>query len=150
MKRKIDGRQLSMDFEALFEIPTPKDPIAGSLDYGLEIRHLISDTLKTCKKDRFVVAAEMSRLTGREISKGQLDSWSAESREGWRFPLEFAPAFEVATETYVLSEFLARKRGCKLFAGEDLYAAELGKLETLKNEINSKIKLLKQHIESKR
>lgn len=149
MRRKVDDRQLPLDFEALFKIPTPKDPTAGGMDYGLELRHLISETLKNCPKDRFTVAAEMSRLTGKEISKTMLDSWSAESREAWRFPYEFSPAFEVATGTYVLTEFMARKRSCKVYAGEDLYAAELGKLETLKSEINSKIKLLRQRLDAK-
>jgi len=139
-----------MDFESLFEIPPPSDPTEGSMDLGLELRHLISETLKKCPHNRFVVAAEMSRLTGRDITKGMLDSWSAESREAWRFPLELAPAFDVATGTYALTEFMARKRGCKVYAGEDLYAAELGKLESLKTEINSKIKMLKQRMETRR
>jgi len=146
MKRRIDDRQLSMDFESLFQIPTVKEPSAGSMDYGSELRHLVSETLKACPKDRFAVASEMSRLTGREISKSMLDSWSAESRAEWRFPLEFAPAFEVATATYALTEFLARKCGRKVYAGADIYAAELGKLETLKDRIDGKIRVLKQHL----
>ncbi len=145
MKSKSDNRQLTMDFNTFFEIPTPQEPIFGGMDYNLELRHLVSETLKKCSKDRFTVAADMSRLTGREISKGMLDSWSSEARAEWRFPLEFAPAFEVATDTYALTEFMARKRGCKVYAGDDLLAAELGKLETLKNEINGKIKLLKKY-----
>jgi hypothetical protein len=150
MKRRINDSQTTLDFNALFEIPKPQESIAGNMDYSFELRHLISDTLKACPLDRFAVAAEMSRLTGKEITKGMIDSWSAESRAEWRFPLEFAPAFEVATGTYALTEFMARKRSCKVYAGEDLYAAELGKLEKLKNEVNQKIKLLKNHMERKR
>ncbi|MDQ5987989.1 MAG: hypothetical protein CSYNP_03742 [Syntrophus sp. SKADARSKE-3] len=149
MKRQLDDRQLTMNFDTLFEIPTPVDPTAGSMDYGLELRHLISETLKNCKKDRFAIAGEMSRLTGREITKSMLDSWSAESRTEWRFPFEFATAFEVATGTYILTEFLARRRGLKVYGGKAIYAAEIGNLETQKAEINNKIKLLKQHLDSK-
>jgi len=146
MKRRIDNRQLSMDFESLFAIPDPKEPTAGSMDCGSELRHLVSKTLKACPKDRFTIAAEMSMLTGREISKSMLDSWSAESRAEWRFPLEFAPAFEVATGTSVLTEFMARKCGRKVYAGTDVLAAELGKLSALKDEIDGKIRILKQHL----
>jgi len=150
MKRRINTSQLTFDFNALFEIPKPHEPITASMDYSRELRHLISQTLKECPYDRFAVAAEMSRLTGKEISKSMLDSWSAESRAEWRFPLEYAAAFEIATDSYALMEFMARKRSCKVYAGDDLYAAELGKLEKQKTEVNRKIKMLKTHMERKR
>jgi len=150
MKRKISDRQLTLDFNAMFEIPKPQSLLAASMDYNQELRHIISQTLKECPHDRFAIAAEMSRLTGREVSKSMLDSWSAESRADWRFPLEFAPAFEVATSTYALTEFMARKRSCKIYAGDDLFAAELGKLEKQKVEVSQKIKILKNHMERKK
>lgn len=45
----------------------------------------------------------MSELTGDPISKDQLNAWTAESREKWRFPLEYLPAFEVAVSKRIRS-----------------------------------------------
>jgi len=148
MKRRNDGNQCTLDFDAhaLFEIPEPQTPTAGGLDCGVELRHCISEIIKSSGRDRFAIAAEMSRLTGRDITKTMIDAWSAESRESWRFPFEFAPAFEAATNSYGLLQYFASKRGVKIYAGEDIFSAELGKQEALKAEINNNIRLLKQRL----
>lgn len=147
-KRQIDDRQLTLD--SLFEMPKTPTAKPGSLDNNMELRHLLSEALKKTTKSRYEVAAKMSELLGHEVTKNQLDAWTAESREGWRFPFECAAAFEVACETLCLTEFLANKRGCKVYVGEDIYKAELGKLEAMKDEIAQKIKLLKQFMEGKK
>ncbi|OGU18145.1 MAG: hypothetical protein A2076_06020 [Geobacteraceae bacterium GWC2_53_11] len=82
-----DLRQLTLD--ELFEIPKPVEPIPASLDTGKEIRHLLSAALKETTKSRYEVCARMSELTGHEISISMLNAWTAESRESWRFPLEY-------------------------------------------------------------
>lgn len=128
----------------LFEVPVPRAPLPGALDVGLQIRHLVSDLLKACPLNRFEVAARMSELLGHEITKHQLDSWTAESREGWRFPLEYLSAFEVAVETHRVTTWLADLRGCKVLVGKEALDAEIGKLERLKEDAARKIKQLKQ------
>lgn len=139
MKRGHDT--LTLD---LFEVPVARTPLPGALDVGLQVRHLISDLLKACPRNRFEVAAHMSELTGHEITKHQLDSWTAESREGWRFPLEYLPAFEVAVGTHQITTWMADLRGCKVLVGKEALDAEIGKLERLKEEAARKIKQLKQ------
>lgn len=127
----------------LFEIPVPRVPMPGALDVGIAVRHLISDLLKDSPRNRFEIAARMSELLGHEITKHQLDSWTAESREGWRFPLEYLPAFEVAVETHLVTTWLADLRGCKVLVGKEALDAEIGKLERLKEAAAKKIKELK-------
>lgn len=85
-KRHLDTpfRQRTLNFE----VPAAPTPIPGALNMSTEMRGLVSNILKDCPKSRFEVAARMSELTGVEITKYQLDSWTAESRDGWRFPLE--------------------------------------------------------------
>jgi hypothetical protein len=85
----------------------------------------------------------MSELLGLEVTKHQLDSWTAESREGWRFPFEYAAAFEAACETYALSELLARKRGCTVLIGEEAVMAEWGRLERMETEIKARKRALR-------
>lgn len=138
MKHVRDLQTLDM-----FEVPVARNPVPGALNVNAAIRHLLSDLLKASPLTRFEIAARMSELTGQEISKHQLDAWTAESREGWRFPLEYLPALEVACETHRITTWLADLRGCKVLVGKEALDAEIGKLERLKEEAAKRIKQLK-------
>ena len=139
MRRNHDT--LTLD---LFEVPMPTAPIPGALNFNLQLRRLLSDLLKSSPISRELIAGRMSELTGEAITKHQLDSWTAESREGWRFPLEYLPAFEVACETHQVTTWLADLRGCKVLVGKEALDAEIGKLERLKEDAGKRIKQLKQ------
>jgi hypothetical protein len=128
----------------LFAIPAPATPSIGGLDVGLRLRHLLSDLLKDSVLSRFQVAARMSELTGHEISKHQLDSWTAESREGWRFPLEYLPALEVALETHAVTAWVAHLRGCTMLVGKEALLAELGRVERAKQDLLGREKTIKR------
>jgi len=137
-----NGNQLSL--EGLIELPKPPELIGGSLAYGAELRATLAAALKETRLSRYEVAAKMSELTGTEISKAQIDSWAAESREGWRFPFEYAAAFEAALGTYCLTELLARKRGYKVYMGDDIRQAEIGKISQQIADLNAKLAILKK------
>lgn len=127
----------------LFEVPMARSPMPGALAVGHALRSLLSDLLKNSPHSRFEIAARMSELTGQEITKHQLDSWTAESREGWRFPLEYLPAFEVAVQTHDITAWLADLRGCKVLVGKEALDAEIGKMERLREDAAKRIKQLK-------
>lgn len=127
----------------LFEVPVPKAALPGALNFGLAVRHLIGQLLKESPLNRTDIAARMAELTGETITKNQLDSWTAESRDGWRFPIEYLPALEVACESYGLTSWLADVRGCKMLVGKDALDAEIGKLERVREEAAKKIRQLK-------
>lgn len=117
----------------------------GALNFDLVLRNLISDILKTNTRSRIEIAARMVELTGdTKISHHSLNAWSAESREGWRFPLEFLPAFEVACETTALTAWIADVRGGVVLMGKEAMLAEIGKLERIQEEAGKRKKLLKQ------
>lgn len=130
----------------LFEVPVPHEPLPGAFDFNKQLRALISKVLKECPKDRHEVAAVMSRLTGQNITKYSLDSWTAESREGWRFPLEYLPAFEVAAETHQITAWLVNIRGGRLLIGKEALEAELGKIGRQKQELMQKERALKDQL----
>jgi len=132
----IDERQLG-----LFDVPIPKT-VAGSLRCDHQIASLLSNALRECDLTRFQVAARMSELTGKEVTKFMLDSWTAEAREGHRFPFEYAAAFEQATESYALTQYLADQRGCKILIGREALDAHLGKLVRRRRELNDEIRRL--------
>ncbi|AUN95906.1 hypothetical protein [Pseudazoarcus pumilus] len=139
MPRRVDP--LTMD---LFEVPVPVRPTPGALAIGPALRGLLSDLLKRSPMSRFEVAARMSELTGDHISKHQLDSWTAESREGWRFPLEYLPALEAALETHEITAWIADLRGARLSVGRDALEAQLGKVSRKRDELARQERELKK------
>lgn len=141
----IDTRQLG-----LFEVPKKPAENPGALNFAVELRGVLSEALKAAPKSRYEVAARMSELLGIEVTKYQLDSWTAESRSDWRFPFEYSAALEAACETTCLQELLAGKRGSRVMVGEDVLKAELGRLELEEAEIRERKRLLKKHLEGKR
>lgn len=134
----------------LFDIPRAPAPVGGSLNYASELRCVLSEALKRTPKSRFEIAARVSELTGHEVSKATLDAWTAESKAPWRFPFEYAAAFEAACESTCLQELLARKRGCRVLVGEESLLAELGRISQTREELARQEKALKHYLEKRR
>jgi len=127
----------------LFEVPAPAASLPGALDYGLAVRRLLVETIKASEHNAHQIAVRMTELIGHPISEHQLHAWTAPSREGWRFPLEYLPAFEAAAETHAVTAWLAGVRGGRLLVGREALNAELGRLERLRDDAGRKIKQLK-------
>ncbi|MDR2220680.1 MAG: hypothetical protein LBE24_08905 [Methylobacillus sp.] len=127
----------------MFELlPPPAASAAGSLACRVEISHAMSGALKGL--DRYDVAAKMSRLLGRDISKHMLDAYTAESREDHTPPLDTAIAFDLATETHTLANLFSTKLGARLLIGKEALHAELGRLQRTHDEAAQKMKQLKR------
>ena len=138
------ARHIDLLTPDLFEVPVPPRPTPGALAIGLSLRSLLSDALKRSRVSRHEVAARMSELTDDAISKHQLDSWTAESREGWRFPLEYLPAFEVAVETHEITAWIADLRGARLSVGREALETQLGKITQMRDELARQERALKK------
>lgn len=133
----------------LFAPPPPPRQSEGALACAVALRHLLSAALKASPSSRYAVAARMGELLGCDISKHQLDAWSAESREGWRFPLEYLVAFEVACGTHSVSEWLAEQRGCRLLKGRESLLADLGRIDQMASELRVEKARIKKVLETK-
>lgn len=133
----------------LFDVPRPPAATEGALDCSVEICHTLSEALKASSQSRYQVSARMSELVGHEISKYSLDSWTAESRDGHRFPLEYAAAFESALGSYCLTELLARQRGCRVLKGEESLLAELGRIGQMKTDLARQEKAIKDYLKTR-
>ena len=133
--------KLTFDF---FEVPTPMPSLPGQLDLDIPLRDTLAEALKRCAHDRHAVAAEMSRLTGRDVSKSMLDAYTAESRSDHNFPFRYAAAFETVTGSFGLTNLLAAARGCKVFVGKEALLADLGRIETMELELRQQRATLKQ------
>ncbi|ENO80299.1 hypothetical protein [Thauera sp. 63] len=128
----------------LFEVPVAVRPTPGALAVGPALRGLLSDILKRSPMTRHEVAARMSELTGEHISKHQLDSWTAESREGWRFPLEYLPALEETIHTHEITAWIADLRGARLSIGREALEAQLGRVAQMRDELARQERQLKK------
>ncbi|WP_241084860.1 hypothetical protein [Candidatus Vondammii sp. HM_W22] len=146
MPRRIRD-PLTMD---LFNIPRAQAPTPGNLDLDIALRCALSEALKHCEQDRYRVAADMSRLTGHDISKYMLDAYTADSRSDHNFPFRYASAFESVTGSFCLTNLLAKARGCEVLVGDDALLAELGRVEQMEAELKHQKAALKRYLEARK
>ncbi|GAB0057448.1 hypothetical protein SIID45300_01776 [Candidatus Magnetaquicoccaceae bacterium FCR-1] len=133
----------------LLDPPSMERELPGFLDLDSQIRHIIGEMIVSSRKDRYILAAEMTRDTGKDISHHMLYAWTS-SKESQRFPLAYLVAFEKACGSYDLLEFLAAKRGCALLIGDQTEAANLGRIQMLKQDLDREEEKIQSRIERKR
>lgn len=104
-------------------------PTPGSLDMSQRVKETLSAVLKAAPFKRWEIAGRMREYLGFEITESQLNAWSAESKEGHRFPLEYLPAFCYATSDYTLADLIVRGCGCKLIKSEEVILLELARID---------------------
>lgn len=148
LKKKIDNAG-QLDFWELIKRvhETESQVDAGSLNIDIQVRELVSLSLKQTRLSRYEVAGKMSELLGKEITKAMIDSWSAESKENHRFPLAYLPAFCKATGSRELVRFIADKCGGFYIESEEALLTELGRIEQQKKELHAKERTIKNIIE---
>lgn len=128
MVRRIpDERQGDL----FFAQPRPPTVESGAMNVSVELRNALARALKECPLSRTEVACRMTDLlfgdVGEgEVSKSQLDAWTAPSKGDWRFPLEYLPAFVQVTGAVGLLDWVAGKCGCRVLQGEQALLVELG------------------------
>jgi hypothetical protein len=121
----------------------------GSYDISNQLRNILSNGLKQCQLSRWEVAAKMSELIDTEITKSQLDSWTAESKEGHRFPAEYLPAFCQVTSYYEPLRIMAELIGCHLLESKEALLADLGKIDQMKRNLLKREKEIRQYLEKR-
>jgi len=130
-RKNLDTAQLSI-FEILestqVEISAQDNP-PGSLDVDRQFREVVSEALRRCPLSRYQVVARMSELVGQDITKTMLDSWTAESKEGHRFPAFLLPAFCEATGSKEPLRYLGQMVGVFVLPGPEALRAEIRKIE---------------------
>lgn len=136
--------QDTMTFDLFDSIPKAHPKTAGAWRFRCEIAHAMGEAVKACPKDRYQIAADMSRLLGREISANTLDKYTSEASEDHIPNLETAIAFDAATEQTALASLFAEKLGCRVLPGKESLHAELGRLEIMKGNIAKQEKAIKK------
>jgi hypothetical protein len=118
--------------------------INGKASIDAAVRSIISDALKRCPLSRYEVAAKMSDILGVEITKSQIDSWSAESKENHRFPFVYTGAFCQSTGDKTLARYMAKLCDGYFIEGKEALYMELGKIQEQKKDLDSREELIKR------
>jgi hypothetical protein len=135
-RQRKTGRHLAQP--SLFQ---GDNPIPGAMNFDVLLRAAISEGIRKSGKDRFDICAGMSKLTGIEVSKHGLDSWSAESRaksgdsqdfsgnKRWGIPAELIPAFCQVTGYWEPLHIIVEAGNFKAIQGNDVVREEIARLD---------------------
>lgn len=130
------------------DIPRPLPATPASMDFRGELSALVGEMLAQARggsehRDRWGVAAAMSRLTDHDVSKLMLDGYTSAAREGFNLPFWLVPALETACDSTVLTHWLAGKRGGRVVLGAQTLDAEIGRLEGERERVGERLRELK-------
>ena len=144
MSRRHDG----LTGELFAAIPHPAPAIAGSMDFRTQVSVLVREMIDAAKArdpemDRSMIAARLTRLTGKDVSKSMLDGYTAESREAFNLPAYLIPALETVCDSTLYSSWLAHVRGGRLVLGPAAIDAEIGRLQSNRSDIDESLKQLR-------
>ena len=128
------------------QLPPVEQP-DGTLNISHVLPNLLAKAVKESPFDRIDIAVRMTRLTGEEITKSQLDAWTSTSKRKWRFPLELLPAFESASCTHIVSQWVAERLGGRMLYGKEILEAQLGRFEMLKREADKRYKQIRDELQ---
>lgn len=121
------------------------DPAAGSLNVDFEFRDSLSRAITKSGLSRWQITAQMSELTGTEITKTMLDAYTAISHHEHRFPAIFLPAFCIVCKDYQPLRVLSNASRCALLESQEARYAMIAKLEKQKDKLNKEITRLKSY-----
>lgn len=140
------GRRPDLMSRDFFEVPAAAPIIEGSQDWRGEVSQLVAGMLAEAAnagKDRHMIAADMARLSGHEVSKSMLDGYASPARDTFNIPFVWAPLLEVACDSITLSNWLVGKRGGKMLIGLEAINAEIGRWERVQDEASRRVRDLK-------
>ncbi|NVF15963.1 hypothetical protein [Vreelandella maris] len=139
MRRVKDTQTLD-----IFEVPAPVVPLPGSGNYASQVSELVGVVLKDCPVDRYEVAAQMSRLSGDDVSKHMLDAWSSPGRSDHNIPFYRIPLLEEVCQSHAFTDWIVHLRGGRVAYGREALAAEYGKRQQMLEKLKGDMKELKR------
>lgn len=143
MSRRAHGGAYSGD---LFDFPQPKKWPDGSMDFRAPVCEALSSMLEAARKagmDRHAVAAQASRLTGKDVTKNMLDAYTAPARDDFNCPQWLTPVLEVVCVSTQLASWHAHVHGGRFLMGAETIDAEIGRLTSEKEATDARLRQLK-------
>lgn len=128
----------------IFEVPAPVVPLPGSGNYAAQVSELVGVVLKDSPHDRYEIAAQMSRLSGDDVSKHMLDAWSSPARTEHNIPLYRVPLLEEVCQSHAFTDWLVHLRGGRVAYGKEALAAEYGRRQQMMDKLKHDMRELKR------
>ena len=113
---------------------------AGSFRRAEAVHEAVLMALKHCLLSREEIADEMSRLLGEKVTVNHVANWAAESKNGWRMPLEYASAFCVVTNDNRVIKAAFSGSGINVLDDSEMAFYEIGKAVEEKRESDARLK----------
>lgn len=110
----------------------------GAFDILFGLKQLMSREMRDCGKDRYQIAAEISRLTQRDVSKEMLDKYVS-SDPAYRPPGDMLVAFAHVVGSLGVFRYLLEPLGSEVVNPEDVNFLKLARLEEQKRQLDSEI-----------
>lgn len=123
---------------ALFDITMPE----GTFDIALGFRQTLSRSMHNSGKDRYQIAAEVSRLMQRDLSKEMLDKVCG-SDPAYALRAEALPAICHVIDCVEPLRYLVEPSGWDLISPEDKDLVELARLIEQERTISQRIMTLR-------
>jgi hypothetical protein len=115
----------------------------GLLSTGRDIKEALSLDLRQCPWSRVEVCGKLSTMLGREITEATLDAFTAESKQGHRFPADLIAPWVRVTGSRRLLDLLCQWCGFHVADAIEHGFAELGRAQIESEKADAKLKALK-------
>lgn len=133
-KRRLQTGYGASAQQALFDTGVEE----GALDISLGFRQCLSRTLSACGKDRYHVAAEVSRLTRTNFSKDMLDKYTSSAAE-YGMRAEVLTALCYVAGSMEPFRYLLEPLDADVLLPEDRDLVELARLHEQKKTLDTRI-----------
>jgi len=117
-------RQMNLPLTNLRSFDEP----AGSYSRKAAVQEALKRALSNSFLSRQEIAEEMTRLVSENITVNHIANWTAESKNGWRMPLEYAAAFYAVTGDAGVIKAALTGSGIGVLDDNDFALYELGKI----------------------
>lgn len=126
---------------SLFDIPIEE----GSMDVSLAFRAAFSKVISRCRDSRYQIAAKLSELTKRNISKDSLDKYTSSNLD-YGLRAEDLPATIAVTGSLDHVQALLDPVGCAVIGPEDNKLLKLARLTQQRNHLSLEIARLETEL----
>jgi len=142
-RASIDPAQLGFTFDP----PVAPQRAADLAGFDRVVAAAVAQALKNDPRDRYEIAAAMSRLLDEDVTKFMLDAYASEARDQHNIPAHRALALVLVTERYDLLDAMVRRIGASLLVGEEIITARLGHLQAQRSAIDTELKQLRGKVQ---
>ncbi|WP_165184778.1 hypothetical protein [Caulobacter soli] len=127
-----------------FDVPTPAASDGALAGIEKKVASAVAQILKDEPRDRFSVAAGMSRLIDDEVSKWMLDKYASEASGEHNISAGRFFALIAETQRHDVLARLCALIGCQIVIGEEIYTVELGNIKAQQERLAARERELRK------